>query len=66
MKTHDEIESELHALGWEITAGPSRTSTGWKATMRKGTASVQLVGWTKLSLLEDMLRAAQRRAGRKP
>ena len=56
MKTHDEIESELHALGWEITAGPSRTSTGWKATMRKGTSSVPMGDWTKLGLLEDMLR----------
>jgi len=62
MKTHDEIESELHALGWEITSGPSRTAAGWKATMRKGTASVPMGGWTKLGLLEDLLRYAQQHA----
>lgn len=64
--THDEIEAALHRLGWTITAGPSRTADGWKATMHRGSASVQMTGWTKLGLLEDMLREAQRRAGRKP
>lgn len=67
MRTHDEIEAELNALGWKVTVGPSRTSTGWKATMQRSNASgsVQMTGWTKLSLLENMLLHAQERA-RKP
>lgn len=66
MKTHAEIEAALHALGWTITSGPSRTASGWKATMAKGTSTVLMTGWTKLNVLEDLLREAQKRARRKP
>ena len=66
MKSHEQIEAELLALGWTITAGPSRTANGWKTTMSKGTTSVQMTGWTKLGVLEDMLRYAEQRAKRKP
>ena len=63
MKSQEELEAELEALGWRITEGPSQTADGWTATMQRG--SVQMTAWTKLGLLEDMLRNAQRRA-RKP
>jgi hypothetical protein len=69
VKSHEEIEAELDALGWKITAGPSRTANGWTATMQRGwtatmqrgSSAVQMTGWTKLGLLEDMLRKAHAR-----
>jgi hypothetical protein len=66
VKSHEQIEAELKALGWTITYGPARTSEGWKATITKGTSSVRMTGWNKLGVLEDLLRHAQRRAGGKP
>jgi hypothetical protein len=66
VKSHDEIEAELHALGWRITSGPSRTADGWKVTAQRGSSSVQITGWTKLGVLEDLLRYAQERAKGKP
>jgi hypothetical protein len=61
VKSHEEIEAELQALGWRITAGPSRTANGWTATMQRGSSAVQMTGWTKLGVLEDMLRKARAR-----
>jgi hypothetical protein len=29
---------------------PSRTSSGWKATMTRGTSSVNMTDWTKLGI----------------
>lgn len=65
MRTQDEIKNELDRLGWRIAAGPSQTSTGWKVTGQYGTASVQLTNRTKLGVLEDLLRFAQKRGGSK-
>ena len=64
MRTRDEIEAELDALGWRITDGPTRTPGGWKATIQRGTASVLATGATEIGVLEDLLRSAQARAGR--
>ena len=66
MRTRDQIEAELKALGWKITAGPSQSVDGWEATMARGTVAVKLNDWTELSLLEAMLRHAQRKAGGQP
>ena len=63
MRTRDEIEAELDRLGWKITAGPSQTAIGWEGTVSRGTVNVKLTDWTELSLLEAMLRHAERKAG---
>ena len=62
-RTHEQMEAKLHDLGWRITAGPSRTFSGWKATMQHGSSSILMTGRTKLGVLEDMLRHGQKRTG---
>lgn len=64
MRTAEEIEAALKALGWKI-AGLSQTPTGWRVTGQYGSASVQLSNATKLGVLEDLLRYAQMRGGSK-
>jgi len=65
MRTRDEIEAELHRLGWRIASGPTQTPAGWKVIGQYGTASVPLLGGTELGVLEELLRYAQRRGGAK-
>ena len=36
----DQIEAALDRLGWRVTDGPTRTTSGWKATIQRGTASM--------------------------
>lgn len=59
MRTRAEIEAALEAADWKMTEGPTRTTTGWKATIQRGTAWVLSTGSTELDVLEDLLRAAQ-------
>jgi hypothetical protein len=66
VKSSEQIEAELLALGWTIESGPARTSAGWKATMARGSSMTWLAGETKLSLLGYMLCHAQTAAGMKP
>jgi hypothetical protein len=57
MRTRDELERALHALGWELIHAPMRTPNGWKATIRRGTASKLATGSTAIGVLEDLLRS---------
>jgi hypothetical protein len=65
LRTRDELEAALNALGWTIVTGPTQTANGWKATMRRGTANVPMTGLEELDLLAEMLRFAQMRGGTK-
>jgi hypothetical protein len=64
MRTRDEIEAALAALGWQLYDGPRRTAGGWKATIQRGTASKLATCSTELGVLEDLLRSVQVRAAR--
>jgi hypothetical protein len=66
LRTRDELEAALNALGWTIVTGPTQTANNWKATMRRGTANVPMTGLEELDLLKEMLRFAQMRGGTKP
>ena len=63
LRTRDELEAALNALGWTIVTGPTQTDHGWKATMRRGTANVPMTGLEEIQLLQEMLRFAQLRGG---
>jgi len=63
LRTRDELEAALAALGWTIVAGPVQTPNGWKATMRRGATNVPMTGLEELDLLGEMLRFAQMRGG---
>jgi len=65
-RTRDELEAALHALGWQITEGPTQIDTGWKATIQRGTSSTWLAGSTEVGVLEELLRYAEAHARRKP
>ena len=62
--TRDEIEAALHALGWSIVDGPTRTPGGYTATIQRGTASKKATGSTALGVLADLLRGVEARGGR--
>ena len=57
MRTRDELEAALHALGWRVIDTPTRTAAGWKATIQRGTASKLATGSTAIGVLEDLLRS---------
>jgi hypothetical protein len=59
VRTRREIEAALHRLGWQLD-GPHRTSGGWKASIRRGTASALATGSTEEEVLEALLRDAER------
>ncbi len=63
MRTRDEIEAELHRLGWRIASEPTQTPAGWQVIGQYGTANVQLTDSTKLGVLEALLLFAQKRGG---
>jgi len=65
VKSYEQIEAELKALGWRIPAAPSQTPAGWRVTGQYGSASVQFTNATKLAALEDLLRYAQKRGSSK-
>lgn len=62
MRTQRELEDALLALGWTLD-GPKRTSSGWKATIARGTLSILVNGRTVEQVLEDLLLYAQKRDG---
>lgn len=64
MRTRDELEAALNAAGWKLIDGPTRTASGWKATIQRGTASKLTTGQTALGVLEDLLRAVQAKEAR--
>jgi len=61
VRTRDEVEAELFKLGWTVDEGPTRTASGWKATIKSGTASKLATGSTAIGVLEDLLRSVQPR-----
>jgi hypothetical protein len=64
MRTRDELERALLSLGWKLIDSPTRTPSGWKATIQRGTASKLATGSTELGVLEDLLRSVEVRAAR--
>ena len=67
MRSRDELEAALDAAGWKLIDGPRLIiDTGWRATIRRGTASKQATGHTALGVLEDLLRSAQERTRKQP
>lgn len=62
IKAQKELEAALCVLGWELD-GPKRTSGGWKATIRRGTASVLVTASTQVQVLEELLRSVVRYEG---
>jgi hypothetical protein len=64
VRTRDELERALHALGWELIDAPTRTAGGWKATIRCGTAAKVATGSTAIGVLEDLLRLVEAHAAK--
>lgn len=63
MRTRAEIEAEIEAADWKLTAGPTRTAYGFKATIERGSVSVIEAGSEERELLESLLRYAQAHSG---
>jgi hypothetical protein len=59
MRTRDELENALDALGWKLVDDPREIPGGWWATIQRGTATVSTTGRSKTSALEDLLRLAE-------
>ena len=67
MRTEKEIEAELRALGWSLE-GPTRTPSGWKATIQRSDPTAY-IGESTSSSIEELLESLLRRAkahGNKP
>ena len=66
MRTRGELESALNDLGWQLVDGPRRVHDGWRATIRRGTASASTTGRSEIGAIEELLRSAEARAGSRP
>jgi hypothetical protein len=60
VRTRSELEAALHARNWDID-GPKQTVSGWKATIRRGSASILLTGQTPEQVLEALLQSVEDR-----
>ena len=61
MRTQKEIEAELNALGWSLE-GPTRTPSGWKATIQRSDPKIYISESTSSpieEMLESLLRSAR-------
>lgn len=63
MRTQRELEAALLALGWTLDAA-RQTSSGWKATIRRGADSLLATGPMVEQALEELLLHARARAKR--
>ena len=63
--TREEIEAKLAALKWTLD-GPRQTVYGFKASIQRGSVTIIVTGSTEIGVLEDLLRDAEKRAGRQP
>ena len=62
MRTREEAEAELHAIGWRVTDGPRADADGWRATITRSALSINGTEHGEIAVLEDLL-AARRRLG---
>ena len=63
MRTREDVEADLHGLGFDVTDGPRADVDGWHATITRGALTISATGTGEIAVLEDLLHLARRRLG---